>query len=153
MMTYDELLMLADAEGLITKEKPLKANDGRIAGKKIAIRKDIETDAEKSCVLAEELGHYYTSYGNIIEQSNVSNRKQEYRARLKGYDLKIGLSGIVDCFEYGCQSIHDMARLLNAPEDYVRTVINCYKSKYGLCVRFEEYLIMFDPALAVIKLI
>lgn len=68
----------------------------------IAINSNIETDAEKSCVLAEELGHYYTSYGNIIEQSNVSNRKQEYHARLKGYDLKIGLSGIVDCFEYGC---------------------------------------------------
>lgn len=153
MKTYDELLILADSEGLTTKEKPLKANDGRITGKRIAIRKDIETSAEKSCVLAEELGHFYTSSGNIINQHDISNRKQEYRARLKGYEIKIGLSGIIDCYKHGCQSIHDMAEFLEAPEEYIREVIECYKGKYGLHVQYNEYLIIFDPTLAVIKLI
>lgn len=148
-MTYDELLILADTEGLITKEKPLKANDGRIAGNRIAIRKDIETSAEKSCVLAEELGHYYTSSGNIIDQHNVSNRKQEYKARLKGYEIKIGLSGIIDCYKRGCQSIHDMAEFLEAPETYIRDVISCYQSKYGVYVTVDNYIIYFIPQLAI----
>lgn len=152
-MTHDELLILADTERLITKEKPLKANDGRIAGNRIAIRKDIETTAEKSCVLVEELGHYYTSSGNIINQHDISNRKQEHKARLMGYEIKIGLSGIIDCYKHGCQSVHDIAEFLEAPEEYIRNVIECYKSKYGLHVQHDNYLIIFHPSLAVVKLI
>lgn len=151
-MTYDELLMLADDEGLITKEKPLLANDGRIAGERIAIRSDIETSTEKSCVLAEELGHYYTSYGNIIDQTDTSNRKQEYRARLKGYEIKIGLSGIIECYKHGCKSLHDMAEFLDSTEEYLQSAINCYKSKYGIYTQDSDYIIFFEPSLAVMKL-
>lgn len=35
----------------------------------IAISTDMKTDAEKACALAEELGHHYTTYGNILDQS------------------------------------------------------------------------------------
>lgn len=47
----------------------------------IAIKKSLN-QAEKACILAEELGHYYTTTGNILDQTNISNRKQERRARL-----------------------------------------------------------------------
>ena len=73
--------MDADHEQLIVKEKPLINNDGRIYKNRIAIRTDL-TDIEKSCVLAEELGHYYTTVGDILDQSDDGNRKQERRARL-----------------------------------------------------------------------
>ena len=49
-MTYDELLIEADANNLITKEKPLRTNKGRIKGNRIAIKKDL-TETEKKCVL------------------------------------------------------------------------------------------------------
>lgn len=55
-MTYDELLISADNNKLITKEKPLPISKGRIKGKRIAISKSL-TEQEKKCVLAEELGH------------------------------------------------------------------------------------------------
>ena len=42
-MTYDELLMQADFEGLNVKEKPLSSGDGRIFNNRIAIRQDINT--------------------------------------------------------------------------------------------------------------
>lgn len=35
---------------------------------------------EKACVLAEELGHYYTSQGDILELDTVDAIKQEQRA-------------------------------------------------------------------------
>ena len=66
-MNYEALLNEAHQEGLIVKEKPLKYNNGRIKGKRIAIRQDIATNTEKTCVLAEELGHHHTSVGNIID--------------------------------------------------------------------------------------
>lgn len=72
-MNYEALLDEAFQEGLIVKEKPLKYNNGRIKGKRIAIRKDIDTFTEKGCVLAEELGHHYTSVGNILNMSDSGN--------------------------------------------------------------------------------
>ena len=53
-MNYEDLLIEADRAGLIVKEKPLLLSDGRIKGRKIAIRKDIPTLRKKADVLAEE---------------------------------------------------------------------------------------------------
>ena len=75
-MNYEQLLTVADQNDLTVKEHPLADHDGLLKGKRIAIRKDIETQAEKSCVLAEELGHHYTTAGNILDQTYVMNRKQ-----------------------------------------------------------------------------
>ena len=95
-MNYEALLDEAHHRGLVVKEKPLKYNNGRIKGNRIAIRKDIETTTEKTCVLAEELGHHYTSVGDIIDIENTQNRKQERQARLWAYNKLIGLRGIID---------------------------------------------------------
>ena len=75
-MIYDELLKCADNDGAIVKEKDIPGYGGRINGNRIAIRRDIPTQTEKSCVLAEELGHYHTTYGDILDLDNVNNRKQ-----------------------------------------------------------------------------
>ena len=42
--------------------------------------------------LAEELGHHYTTVGDILDQTNVSNRKQERLARVWAYNRRIGLT-------------------------------------------------------------
>ena len=39
----------------------------------IAIEKKLSQN-EKNCILAEELGHYHTSFGNILNQTIISNR-------------------------------------------------------------------------------
>ena len=78
-MNYEDLLMEAEAEGLIVKEKPLKVSDGRIKGKRIAIRQDIPTYRQKSCVLAEELGHHHTTVGRIIEQDSGIESRNAWR--------------------------------------------------------------------------
>lgn len=151
-MNYEELLTVADQDHLQVKEQPLSAHDGLIKGRRIAIRKDIESEAEKSCVLAEELGHHYTSSGNILDQTDVMNRKQEYRARLYGYNLKIGLRGLIQAAESGCRNLYEIAEFLDATEEYLAEAIQCYRSKYGTCVVVDNYVIYFEP-LAVMKII
>ena len=151
-MNYEQLLTAAAQEGLCVKEQPLTGHDGLIRGSRIAIRKDIEAQAEKSCVLAEEIGHYRTSSGNILNQNKVESRKQEYRARLYGYNLKIGLAGLIRAYEAGCGNLYEMAEYLDATEEYLKEAIDCYKSKYGLCTSIDNYIIYFE-LLAVIKLI
>ena len=152
-MTYEELLNIADHDGAVVLEKSLTGSDGRIHRNRIAIRKGIETAKEKSCVLAEELGHYYTTSGNILDQSKVSNRKQEYKARLYGYNLKIGLMGIVRSYESGCRNLYEMAEYLDVTEEYLQDALECYRSKYGECTSIDNYAIYFIPSLMVLKII
>ena len=151
-MNYEQLLTAADQNGLLVKEKKLAKHDGLLKGKRIAIRKDIETQAEKSCVLAEELGHHYTSSGDILDQDNIMKQKQEYRARLYGYNLKIGLTGLIRAYEAGCRNLYEMAEFLDATEEYLREAIQCYRSKYGVCVAVDNYAIYFEP-FAVMRII
>lgn len=151
-MTYEQLLTVADQNGLLVKEKVLADHDGLIKGNRIAIRKDIETQKEKSCVLAEEIGHDCTSYGNILDQNDVMNRKQEYRARLYGYNLKIGLTGLIRAYEAGCRNLYEMAEFLDATEEYLKEAIRCYRSKYGICAAIDNYVIYFEP-FAVMKFV
>ena len=152
-MTYEQLLTTADQNGLLVKEKKLAKHDGLLKGKRIAIRKDIETQAEKSCVLAEELGHHYTSSGDILDQDNIMKQKQEYRARLYGYNLKIGLTGLIRAYEAGCRNLYEMADFLDSTEEYLKKAIQCYRSKYGVCTAIDNYVIYFIPNLAVMEMI
>jgi len=148
-LTYEQLLIKADYIGLIVKEKPLPISDGRIKGNRIAIRENIETTAEKSCVLAEELGHYYTTTGNILDQSDTWNRKQEHRARLYGYNLRIGLMGLVEAYEHGCRNRYEIAEHLGITEEYLEECIHCYREKYGTYATIDNYIIYFIPSLMV----
>lgn len=151
-MTYEVLLNAADQAGLTVKEKPLSESDDLIKGNRIAIRKDIPTQAEKSCVLAEELGHYFTSAGNILDQTDIVNRKQEYRARLYGYNLQIGLRGIISAHTAGCRNLYEMADYLDVTEEYLKEALDCYQSKYGEYVKVDNYMIYFIPSLAVLEI-
>lgn len=152
-MNYEALLEESDSLGLIVKEKPLKYNNGRIKGNKIAIRKDIETTTEKACVLAEELGHYYTATDDILDQSSVAKRKQEIHGRLVAYNRLVGLRGIVDAYLHHCQSLFETAEYLGVTEEFLNDSIVYYKNKYGVYTSVDNYIIMFEPSIAVMELV
>ena len=151
-MNYEALLDEAHQQGLIAKEKPLKYNNGRIKGMRIAIRQDIPTQIEKSCILAEELGHYHTTYGDILDQTDTGNRKQELRARMWAYDRQIGLLGIIRCFEAGCRSLTEMAEFLDVTEEFLQKALERYRQKYGICASVDQYIVYFEPSLAVARI-
>ena len=151
-MIYNALLDEANAEGLSIKERPFKTYDGRIKGKNIYLRENMNT-TEKACVLAEELGHHYTSVGCILDQTDFANRKQERQARLWGYNKLIGLMGIVRAFNAGCQNQYEIAEYLDVTEEYLQECINCYQSKYGICTTVDNYVIYFVPYLTVTEMI
>ena len=149
-MTYEELLIESESQNLIVKEKNLPGYNGRIYKNRIAISKNLNM-SEKKCVLAEELGHHHTSVGNIIDMENVSNRKQERQARFWGYNKLIGLTGIVNAFESGCQSAYEASEFLEVTVEYLQECIDCYRDKYGICTEIDNYIIYFIPNLAVME--
>ncbi len=148
-LTYEELLLEADNNKLVTKEKNLPVSKGRIKGHRIAIDRKLTT-TEKACVLAEELGHHYTTAGSILSQASAENRKQEMKARIIAYDKMIGLSGIVKAYTAGCRNRYEIAEYLDVTEEFLIDALSHYESKYGLCTTYEKYLIYFNP-LGVLK--
>lgn len=146
MNKYEILLDKAVKDDLKVKEKVFKSNaDGLIKGNTILINHSISLTAKKSCVLAEELGHYYTTVGNILDQSTPENRKQELRARMWAYDKQIGLSGLIDAYENKCETMYDMAEYLDVTEEFLAETLEAYTSKYGLSTKVGNYTIYFGP--------
>ena len=117
----------------------------------IAINTSVNTTTEKACVLAEELGHHYTSVGNIIDMDSSSNRKQERQARLWAYNKQIGLKGLVRAYEHGCTASHEIAEYLDVTEEALQECIEFYRDKYGEYKIINNYTIYFIPYLAVFK--
>ena len=152
-MNYEELQIQACKDGIEIIEYPFKSSNikGLYCNGTVALNEDM-TQVEKSCVLAEEIGHHCTSSGDILDQTDIMNRKQEYRARLYGYNLKVGLTGLISAYEEGCRNLYEMAEYLDVTEEYLRNVINCYHAKYGQYTLVDNYVIYFEP-FAVIKFV
>ena len=143
-MNYETLLEEADSQYLVVKEKPLRAHNGRIKGNRIAIKEDIPT-TQKACVLAEELGHHYTTVGNILDQSKTENRKQERRARLWAYRKMFDLIDLVSAYKHGCRNRYEIAEYLEVTESFLQEALNTYKEKYGPYTKVDRYVVYFEP--------
>ncbi|HJE99487.1 MAG TPA: hypothetical protein K8W23_05455 [Sellimonas intestinalis] len=118
----------------------------------IGLNSSLDSTPEKACILAEEIGHHNTSYGNIVDLGTIQNQKQELRARMWAYDRQIGLLGIIRCFEAGCRSQSEMAEFLDVTEDFLREALERYRQKYGICTSVDQYIIYFEPSLAVARI-
>lgn len=151
-MEYDALLDEANAEGISIKERPFKTYDGRLKGKDIYLRKDMNT-TEKTCVLAEEMGHHYTTVGNILNMESIQNRKQERQARLHGYNRLIGLAGLIEAYEHGCRNRYEIAEFLEVTDEFLEECIECYRDKYGIYTTVDNYIIYFIPNFMVTEMI
>lgn len=119
----------------------------------IAISTSVDNNVEKTCVLAEELGHHHTSVGDILDMTDIGNRKQERQARLWGYNKLIGLSGLIKAYEAGCQDRFAVAEYLGVTDEYLCECLDTYRDKYGVGVTVDDYYIMFIPHLAIGKIV
>lgn len=101
---------------------------------------------DKHGVLGEEIGHHETTAGNILDQRDARNRKQELRARQWAYFHLVPLSAIVQAYNSRITGRHEIADYLNVTENFLQAAIDRYRDKYGLFVTYEDrYTIYFDP--------
>lgn len=121
MNSYEELLDDIKQQGINVIELDLDTNKpcGKCVGNTIFINDRISSK-EKLCVLAEELGHYKLTIGNITDLKNISNRKQEIKARRWGYEKIVGIMQIIEAFEKGARSKYELADYLNVSEYFFR---------------------------------
>lgn len=128
-----------------TLPKAFKGLYAEVLGKKIILIKDGLTLSEKYCVLAEELGHYHTSAGDITDQSKLNSRIQEKRARSWSYEKLVPLEKIVQAHKHQIKNKCELADFLGVTECFLGEALERYKEKYGLSVEYKDYNICFEP--------
>lgn len=89
------------------------------------------------------MGHHHTSNGNILTMSSASNRQQEHRARIWGYQKLIDLDSIIAAYENHCTNFYETAEFLNVTEQFLTDTINAYMHKYGCYIKHKNYIIEF----------
>lgn len=145
-MNYENLIQLATEENIEIYEIKLpKRIKGLYADNIIAISKQLSTSSEKACVLAEELGHHYTTVGNILDQSKTENRKQEYKARRWAVKKLIRVEQFIDAFNAGVTNKAELAEFLDVTEGFIDTALDHFKAIYGFSHSIGEYTIYFEP--------
>ena len=122
MTKYEKLI--AEYNNLYIEERPMK-NDGLYADGCAWINKDMKSN-RKYCILAEEIGHYETSVGNILDQEKTNNRKQELTARKWAYEKILPIENIRFAVADGYTEIWDMAEYLDVDEAFLKEALRYY---------------------------
>ena len=112
-----------------------------------------QTPEELTCTVAEEIGHYLTSVGDIVDQDSLEKCKQERRARDVGALMLVTPYDIIDCFDSGCQTIWECAEHLSVTEKTFRTAVKWYARKYDGVITEDKHTIWFrkDGTMSVYK--
>lgn len=117
---------------------------GLYCDKVVWLNKRLE-NREKACTVAEELAHCLTSTGDILDLTDVRNRKQEKRARNHAYEKLIPLESFVKAAKEGISNRYELAEFLEVTEEFLNAAVTHYKERYGLYAEWTGYLIYFDP--------
>ena len=146
MSNYENLISLAHSKGINIIESDLGIDKpfGKCIGNLIIINNRVN-ECEKLCVLYEELGHFNLTVGDITDQSDLNNRKQESIARRWSYEKLISPEDIINAIISGIDNIYDLAEILNVTEDFLIKSIEHYKKKYGVYYVGETHLLTFEP--------
>lgn len=139
LLEYNILIDEVLDMGIVFKEIPLSHNKewGLCKGNFIAVNKNLNT-AQKKCVLAEELGHFYTTTDNIIDLKNIRNAKQEEVARRWSYRKLIPIQDLINISKTGIKYDYEVAEELGVTISFLHACIDYYKCRYGTNRYFKE---------------
>ncbi len=145
-MTYNDLLVEADSLGLEVLDNE---NIGRFKGlcidKTISLSCEIETTKEKKCIIAEEIGHYKTTYGNILNQNDLQNVKEENKGKAWAYEKLVNFDDLIKAYKSGVKSRYELSIFLEITEKFLINAIKYYRGKYGIYHIYKNVIIYFEP--------
>ncbi len=139
MDRYENLLKKCEHSGIDVYERKM-VNKGLYCDGYVWINKSLSTN-EKVAILAEEMGHHFTSSGNILDQKFINNRIQESRARFWSYvellkedDIKLAIK------KSACRNMYELAEELNVDEEFLKETIKYYENNKAVLFKEEENL-------------
>lgn len=123
-MKYDKLL--SEYESSFEIKEINMTMEALCSGKHIWIN-NYALNKRKVCLLAEEIGHCYTSCGNILDQTKIINQKQEYKARTWAFRKLLPYDDIVFALKCGYRTTYDLAEYFGLDEEFVEDCLKYYR--------------------------
>ncbi|MCY8186553.1 ImmA/IrrE family metallo-endopeptidase [Bacillus spizizenii] len=143
-MSYENLLIESEDTVIVFEKKLSRRIKGLYSDGIVWINKKL-SNTEKREVLAEELGHHFTTAGQILDQSTVQNRKQELRARNWAYKKLVPLNKIIQAHKVGIKNRYELAEFLNVTEKFLDEALKRYIEEYGYFKEVNGLTICFQP--------
>lgn len=149
MTLYEQWLQKANDMGLSVAENvPFESQArGLICGDCIGLNQNMDTTAEKACVLAEEVIHSQINIGNICDQRLPENAWQERKARKILHKHLADIRTIAYLLKSGCKSLNEIADKMEITEVLLSEAISGYKEEYGIFISLEDDVLFFEPTL------
>ena len=148
---YETLLEEARLCGLKVIEKyPFLSSRirGLCCDDTIALSAQIDTEAERTVILCEELTHATHTVGDILQDPRA-----ERRIRERIFDRLIGLSGLVEASLSGCREPWEFAEHFGVPEDFFIEAMQNYRERHGTLAKIATghglFALSFEPTLRV----
>lgn len=126
MNAYESLL--AEYDDLDISEQKMKKHEGLYGDNTIWINSDIQTTVRKAAILAEELGHYEKTVGDITDQTRIDNQQQELKARKWAEQKLVPAEKIIDAIMHGYREPYEIADYLNVDEEFLRECLERYSN-------------------------
>lgn len=123
MNNYETLI--AEYENEVTVEEYDMRTEGFYFDEHILIKNGLST-IRKTCILAEEIGHHFTSVGDILDQNDIDNQKQEHKARVWAYQKLLPLENVHLVAMQGYTEPWQMAEYFDLDEEFVRAALKYY---------------------------
>ena len=111
----------------------------------ITINKHISTSCERCSVLAEELGHHFTTPVDLFSASKDMQDKYEHRACVWAACELVPLHKLISAWLAGVRSAWDLADYLDITEPFLHQALQIHQQHYGQAVKYKQYQILFDP--------
>ncbi|EAE1669503.1 toxin [Listeria monocytogenes] len=105
----------------------------------------------KKVILIEEYLHSKHTEGNILDETDINNKKQENFVRRKNYELLFSSECIIRAYNLGFTYYHDVADYFDLPETFIRDAIKHYEQLYGEMWEVGEYIIFLGNYIEVFK--
>ncbi|EAC8350584.1 hypothetical protein [Listeria monocytogenes] len=105
----------------------------------------------KKVILLEEYLHSKHTAGNILDEKDICNKKQENFVRRKNYELLFSADCIIRAYNLGFIYYHDVAEYFDLPEEFIREAIEHYKKTHGVIWKVGNYVIYLGDYIEVLK--
>ena len=150
---YEALLEEARQKGLTVIEKYPFCSPrirGLCCDNTIALNAQIDTEAERTVILCEELAHATQQSGSILLDARM-----EKRARQASFDRLISPEGLVHAYLGGCRESWEFAEYLGVTEAFLAEAMENYRARFGVLKKIRlgdaDYAITFEPTLSIKK--
>jgi hypothetical protein len=114
----------------------------------ISLSSYLKTQSEICSIVAEELGHYHTSCGDLLTDKKTDKTiiaKQENKAKRWAVKHLVPLERLVKAFESGSKNFYEMAEFLEITEEFLIEAFRKYNEIYGKYKEYGDYIIYFEP--------